>query len=296
MPISDTLLTSEPWYDLLAKLVEHCNDNEFPHQLTKACQLLTHYQSTVIIAYPKGRLPVHIYDNLPAEQISLTLTPYFAGSYLLDPYYELGKNSSPNGIYRLKDLAPDHFYQSEYFRNYYAHTQLSDETGLLININPDLYVIVSLGHRENDEELIKLQLKNLQTSHALLVALCQKFWQKNGVGMELIYGQHDEEQPKYGASLDKTFLNFGRDFLSDRECDVVRLILKGHSSKSIARVLDISPDTVKVHRKRFHTKLEVSSQAELFSLFLDAISLVPLNSDDDPLTYYFEQHPRQGIP
>ncbi len=295
MAMTKTLLNTEPWYDLLAKMASNSDDVCFPHLLAKACKLLTHYQSTVIIAYPKGRLPVHIYNNLPSEQLNITLTPYFAGAYLVDPYYELGKNQSPNGIYRLKDLAPDHFYQSEYFRNYYAHTQLCDETGLLININPELCIIVSLGHRENDEDIIKLQLKNLQTCHALLVALCQKFWKENGIGMEMTFGPQNTPQPKYGASLDNTFMNFGRDFLSDRECDVVRLILKGHSSKSIARVLDISPDTVKVHRKRFHTKLEVSSQAELFSLFLNSISLVPLDSDDDPLTYYFAQHPRQGI-
>jgi hypothetical protein len=34
--------------------------------------------------------------------------------------------------------------------------------------------------------------------------------------------------------------------------------------------------------------LEISSQAELFSLFLEAISLVPFDADIDPLTHYLE--------
>ncbi|MEH6579639.1 MAG: LuxR C-terminal-related transcriptional regulator [Amphritea sp.] len=295
MPMTSTLLTSESWYDLLAKLVMHSDDNKFPHVLTKACQEVSHYNSTLITAYPKGRRPVHIYSNLEPEQINLTLSPYFAGSYLLDPFYALCKNDSPNGIYRLKDLAPDHFYQSEYFRNYYASTQLCDEAGLLIRINSELYILVSLGQRDNEPEKPKINFNNLQTISSLLVALCQKFWRPGGTGMEMINGEADEEQQLYGASLDKTFMNFGKDFLSDRECEVVRLILKGHSSKSIARVLDISPDTVKVHRKRFHTKLEVSSQAELFSLFLDALALAPINCNKDPLSYYFAENPRQEI-
>ena len=84
------------------------------------------------------------------------------------------------------------------------------------------------------------------------------------------------------------YLNFGKDHLSKRECEVIQLILKGHSNKSIARLLDISVDTVKVYNKRFHAKLDISSQAELFSLFLEAISMVPVNSDEDPLSHYFE--------
>ena len=90
------------------------------------------------------------------------------------------------------------------------------------------------------------------------------------------------------APLDRAFRNFGRDHLSARECEVIQLILKGHSNKSIAQLLEISVDTVKVYNKRFHTKLDISSQAELFSLFLEAISLVPFDADIDPLTHYRE--------
>ncbi len=88
--------------------------------------------------------------------------------------------------------------------------------------------------------------------------------------------------------LSRAFRNFGRDHLSTRECEVIQLVLKGHSNKSIAQLLEISVDTVKVYNKRFHTKLDISSQAELFSLFLEAISLVPFDADIDPLTHYLE--------
>jgi hypothetical protein len=56
----------------------------------------------------------------------------------------------------------------------------------------------------------------------------------------------------------------------------------------VALLLGISVDTVKVYNKRFHTKLEISSQAEPFSLFLEAISMVPFDAGIDPLTHYFE--------
>ena len=120
------------------------------------------------------------------------------------------------------------------------------------------------------------QLSNLQTVLPVLSALCHK--QQSAAEGEITLS----------APLDKAFRNFGRDLLSARECEVIQLILKGHSNKSIAQLLEISVDTVKVYNKRFHTKLEISSQAELFSLFLEAISMVPFDADIDPLTHYQE--------
>jgi DNA-binding CsgD family transcriptional regulator len=54
-----------------------------------------------------------------------------------------------------------------------------------------------------------------------------------------------------------------------REREIAHLILRGHSVKSTAQVLGISPETVRMHRKHLYTKLEINSQAELFALFID---------------------------
>ena len=59
------------------------------------------------------------------------------------------------------------------------------------------------------------------------------------------------------------------DCLTEREREIAHLLLRGHSVKSSARVLEISPETVRMHRKNLYTKLEISSQAELFALFID---------------------------
>ena len=64
------------------------------------------------------------------------------------------------------------------------------------------------------------------------------------------------------------FERLSRMRVSTRESEVIRLMLKGHSTKSIARILGNSPETVKVHRKRIYSKLGIASQGELFSLLL----------------------------
>lgn len=56
--------------------------------------------------------------------------------------------------------------------------------------------------------------------------------------------------------------------LTRRELEIVTLILKGHSNLSLAAVLKLSRNTVKVHRRQIYAKLNISSQAELFHVFL----------------------------
>ena len=51
--------------------------------------------------------------------------------------------------------------------------------------------------------------------------------------------------------------------LSSREREVIRLVALGHSSKEIARVLDISPRTVDTYRNRLMHKLGLHSVADV---------------------------------
>ena len=67
------------------------------------------------------------------------------------------------------------------------------------------------------------------------------------------------------------FEGFGRPLLTKRENEVVRLLLRGHSSKSVARELGIAVETARVHRKNIYTKLGVASQGDLFALFISEL-------------------------
>jgi DNA-binding CsgD family transcriptional regulator len=83
------------------------------------------------------------------------------------------------------------------------------------------------------------------------------------------------------AHLQQVLEKFGSSLLTPREREVVRLILKGYPSKSVARELSISTQTEQVHRKNIYHKLGISSHSELFTLFFDAIAQP--GTDTDPL-------------
>lgn len=274
-------LASKQWQELLASMVGGLAQQDFYARFSRGCEFLSGYQSTLVVWLSSEHRPIHLYDDLPEEFAAETKSAWFDGAYLLDPFYELFIKKAPDGIYPLSDLAPDNFFDSEYYRSYYLQTGLTDEIGILINLDGDHAILLSLGNRDSAPAVVA-QLAELQTVLPVLTELCRR-QQSAGEG-----------QINFSAPLDRAFRNFGKDHLSKRECEVVQLILKGHSNKSIAQLLGISVDTVKVFNKRFHAKLDISSQAELFSLFLEAIALVPFDADVDPLTHYLEITQRPG--
>lgn len=273
--VPKSILMEAQWQEAVADMVDALANEDFYALFARGCEMVSGYQSTLIVWLSTDHLPINLYHDLPDELVQESTRPWFEGAYLLDPFYALFTNNAPEGIYQLRGLAPDNFYDSEYYNSYYTQTGLTDECGLLINLDDNHSVLVSLGNRGGPPARPS-QLANLQTVMPILSALCHK-QQSAGEG-----------EITFSAPLDKAFRNFGKDHLSARECEVIQLILKGHSNKSIAQLLEISVDTVKVYNKRFHTKLDISSQAELFSLFLEAISLVPFDADIDPLTHYLE--------
>jgi DNA-binding CsgD family transcriptional regulator len=71
--------------------------------------------------------------------------------------------------------------------------------------------------------------------------------------------------------MPRCFENFGEGLLTERERQITQLLLRGHSTKSVARELGIAPGTVMVHKRNLFAKLGITSQYELFSLFIDAL-------------------------
>lgn len=58
--------------------------------------------------------------------------------------------------------------------------------------------------------------------------------------------------------------------LSDREREVLALLVEGGSNKGIARRLDISPRTVEIHRAHIMLKLDAKHVVEAVRLYYDA--------------------------
>jgi DNA-binding CsgD family transcriptional regulator len=73
-------------------------------------------------------------------------------------------------------------------------------------------------------------------------------------------------------ALASAFRRFGAGKLTNREAEIVELVLKGNSSEAIGKRLGIATGTVRIHRKNIYMKLDISSQGELFSRFVASMS------------------------
>ena len=63
----------------------------------------------------------------------------------------------------------------------------------------------------------------------------------------------------------------GRELLSKRELDVLKLLVNGATSKETARILGISPRTVEDHRTNIIKKLGVRRGADLIRVVMGAL-------------------------
>ena len=201
---------------------------------------------------------------------------YHDGPYLLDPFYNRFLAGTTDGCFRLSELAPEGFLRSEYFSSYYRHLEIGDELGLLTALGAGSVAHVSVTRQRGRARFTSRDAEWLLATAPL--------------AREAIRRMNDGAVPTradpvaFHEGLRRAYERFGTSILTERERDVVHLLLQGNSAKAIARALSISPDTARNHLKRIYPKLEVSSQAELFALFFRALEQVEPGFDGDPLT------------
>ncbi len=213
-----------------------------------------------------ARRPVHLYDNVRAERRAEVVDRYLDGAYLLDPFYVAYRDFAPCDALRLRDVAPDRFQQSTYFRQYYHSIRLRDELAILIDLPAGKHLFYSIGRLIDEPRFTARDVIELRRILPIFAALNRRHFVHES------YGSTPGEDGMAPEEIDAALARFGKATLTEREREIAGLILKGHSSKSIARIISISPGTVKIHRKNMYRKLSISSQSELFSLFLSALS------------------------
>lgn len=259
----------------LSRCVDEIGTSCFPQAISEFCAGLSGAESVFLTAFFDDQKPIPLYADHTEDDDKEALKLYLDVAYLLDPFYQLYRKKSGDQVVTLRETAPDDFKRSEYYIKFYAAMRLKDECGLMVHIAGAGALFFSFGVRGNGRAINAMRLR---TALPLIASLVRRHW-------TVLSPQRPDGSGRLAAHLEDAFDNFGSSVLSPRESEIVRMILKGHSSKAIAREFDNSPETIKVHRKRVYTKLGVGSQGELLSLFLTALSQMPANETGDPLLF-----------
>lgn len=266
------------WLDAAADVVAGIDDANCPEFLMRLLRDMVQVDSCSLVAYRDSAEPILLMEDMAKSWRENRMEDYLKGAYLLDPLYLHAKESEAIGLQRLRDLAPDAFEESEYYRAYYQYSHVADEVVFFAR-EGDVTLSLSIERRLESGAFSGEEISALQAVAPLVSAILGKHWSLVGVA-------HDSRAVDVGGALDAAFRNFGTSVLTDRECEVVHLVLRGHSTKSLAGRLGIAPATAKIHRRNIYEKLDISSQSELFHMFIDAVASHDGGAAQDPLARY----------
>ncbi|MGJ4856664.1 LuxR C-terminal-related transcriptional regulator [Labrys sp. La1] len=244
----------QAWNRLLAHAVEAIGSPGFPAALQTVLRLIAPFEMINGFRYtPDGR--AHDLHN-PSDLVDrgIIVDQYLAGAYVLDPFYDAVRGSDATSLIVMQDLAPDHFRQSEYYRIHYAATTIRDEIGFVLDLGGRHVGVLSISRLGTNPLFRRRQIEQFGDIAGLICRLAERHWQTT--------------RPPSLSSEALPSAAIAHPQLTPREREIVALILKGHSSLSVGALLSLSPETVKVHRRHIYAKLKISSQGQLFRLFL----------------------------
>lgn len=224
-----------------------------------------------IFQYSKDTAPVALSNHPREVAYKRGFENYLNYTYVINPTYRAFQHGADSGVFLISDFIQEGYEDVIGSADFEIHIEDSEPIGyrtpgwpknmtefiVLINLPNgtaiDFTFLTEMGEtRQKDHE------KRLQDCFPVLGAVLNKQFEINPQSFEHHARPGQEER----------FQDFGSDTLTDREREVVQLILVGHNSNSIALELCVSLSTVKTHRRNIYSKLQISSQAELFSLFL----------------------------
>jgi DNA-binding CsgD family transcriptional regulator len=253
------------WALRLAGLFDCAGTAEFGAALDRLARQLAPYDLSAIFLYPPSGQPVLLHDGFGSYGNRRALENYVKGAYLLDAVYQACATGVADGLYRMDALAPDAFFESDYFHAWEVHPCISMNSGSLAEEVVFLATIASgriaysLMRANGSPRFDAAEFARLDGTAPVVMSAMRMNWDgsMHGAGPASSFG-----------TAEQAFTTFEQGRLTDREREIVRLMLQGHSALSSSGVLGIAEGTVKNHRKSIYSKLRISSQAELFNSFL----------------------------
>ena len=248
----------------LADAVRRLGRPGFEAALMQLFHRLAAPDNLLVLAYRDAGPPQVLYVQSGDSPVFAAMpTTYLAGAYLLDPFHDLHVSRVPAGLYRLLDVAPDAFHRSRYYLEYYKDTTLVDELTYVAYPDPGVSLNLCLGRdRTSGQPFAPRQVEAAARMAPVVLALAELHW----AGLQAANEPPEDVAAGLILALERRGIK-----VSVRQAEVALLILRGHSSTSIALRLWVSVQTVKVFRRQLYARCGISSQAELFALLLPVL-------------------------
>ena len=225
-----------------------------------------------LTVYSKGARPrlLH-FEATPQKKRSHNVAEiaslYNSAFFRFDPYFRYWREISSPGVVPLHEI-PDLLNRDElYVTSYMPAMQMADDVVVFLPVPEDR--AIALG-RERSWRYEREEIDRLNFLYPLLAWLNEahvRVMSASRANEPYLEASGEPPAPPpldFGGAVD-AFTSTG---FTAREREIIRLLLAGFPNSFIARKLEIGIGTVRNHRKRFYTKLDVTSEREIFSLFI----------------------------
>jgi DNA-binding CsgD family transcriptional regulator len=256
---------SPPYTDALADVIAGIGTPDLPVALDSFLQGLVPFDLSVIFGYPFDRTPLLLYDGYRDRATRAAMDAYLRGAYLLDPFYTASVQGHPAGLWRMRQLSPEAFFESDFYSAAEVHPCISmepgslvEEIGFLVPLPAGFTATYSLMRSRGRHPFTETEMQRLRAVTSIVQQAIRTQWRN------LERSTHGG----FDGSMEAAFATFCADALTYQQRRIVQLVLRGHSSCAIAALIDVAEGTVKNHRKAIYRRLNISSQSELFAMFL----------------------------
>ncbi|TDG12707.1 LuxR family transcriptional regulator [Seongchinamella unica] len=230
--------------------------------------------------YHKDLPPRVLYHQIPPSAFEAQVDQYLEGPYREDPFYQTSMNQPRSKLYRLERVTMGKLEQTDYYREYYSDTGTVDEAVYLARLHGGNVINLSMMRLPQHGSFSEEEYETLYLLAEPVSELLKSHTEHDDFAITNLI------QPGIDHQIDLAFRTFGESLLSPREKDVLELMLRGYGTDTSASRLKIAVETVRRHRKSIYRKLDVSSQTDLFSLFLNSMSCLGQAAGADPLSVY----------
>ncbi|QIB65181.1 response regulator transcription factor [Kineobactrum salinum] len=268
------------WNRDISRAIASLGSDEFFPRLIEAIQGQVPFDYPQVWLYHRDLPPQVLYHQVPSSAIASQIDTYLDGPYREDPFYQASMNQPRSKFYRLSRITAGKLRESDYYREYYADTGTVDEAIYLAKLRAGNVINLCMMRLPRHGEFSEQEYQTLYLLAEPVSELLKS------------HSEHDDFavthliQPGINHQIDLAFRTFGASLLSPREKDVLELMLRGYGTDISGERLGIALETVRRHRKSIYRKLDVNSQTDLFSLFINSLTCLGEAAGKDPLQVY----------
>jgi DNA-binding CsgD family transcriptional regulator len=245
--------------EALAAAIQGVGSDRHVDRLVDLVGALVPHDLVTVVRYSVSERPEFVsHRNYSDEMVARYLDTF----YPYDPFYAQWREQQKPGVVRLLAAAP-----VRYIADFLAQSVITDELGVLLEDGPGWCLGIFLDRSKGrfsaaDVRRLEALFPVFASLHALDLKSRRPAFRRT-------------EQPAAPGQDPRLAVALGAEEgiwpdLSPRELDIVRLILEGHPTMGIARKLGLAPGTVKNHRRNIYSKLDITTERELFLQYIHA--------------------------